>query len=172
MREALPWFRISCMAHGNGVDPNETALCDEGISSSCRVFFEQEDILMRSILRMIVLTPALCTTAAFAVDRVSVNMPFSFESHGRVFPASRYDVGLSDDRRMITLTSRTNPADRASWMTLSADVGPMDPELSMQFDQNGRTPELRAVRLGTHRTPILDVHPAGGKSQTTAQSGQ
>jgi hypothetical protein len=136
------------------------------------VFFEQEDFLMRSILRMLVLTPALCTTAAFAIDRVSVNMPFSFESHGRVFPASRYDVILNDDRRMLTLTSRTNPADTATWMTLSADKEPMDAELSLQFDRNGKTPELRAVRLGTHKTPILDVHPAAGKSQTTAQSGQ
>lgn len=127
---------------------------------------------MRSILRMLVLTPALCATAAFAIDRVSVNMPFNFESHGRVFPASRYDVSLNDDRRMLTLTSKTNPADTATWMTLSAEKGPMDPELSLQFDQNGRTPELRAVRLGTYRTPILDVHRVAGKSQTTAQSGQ
>jgi hypothetical protein len=127
---------------------------------------------MRSILRMLVLTPALCTTAAFAVDRVSVNMPFSFESHGRVFPASRYDVSLSDDRRIMTLTSRTNPADRASWMTLSADKGPMDPELSLQFDRSGKTRELRAVRLGEYRTPILDVHPVAGKSEIPTQSGQ
>ena len=105
---------------------------------------------MRSILRMLVLTPALCTTAAFAVDRVSVDMPFTFESHGRVFPASRYDVSLTDDRRMLILTSRTNPADRATWMTLSADRGPLDPELSMQFDQNGNT-------TGTSRRPFREI---------------
>jgi hypothetical protein len=127
---------------------------------------------MRSILRMLVLTPALCTTAAFAADRVSVDMPFSFESHGRVFPASRYDVSLSDDRRMLTLTSRTNPADRATWTTLSADKSPMDSELSMQFDRNGSIPELRAVRLGAYRTPILDVHPVAGNSQPPTRSGQ
>lgn len=127
---------------------------------------------MRSILRMLVLTPALCSTAAFAIDRVSVNMPFSFESHGRTFPASRYDVSLNNDRRMLTLTSRTNPADTATWMTLSADKGPLDPELSMQFDRTGETPVLRAVRLGTYTTPILDGHRVAGKSQTTAQSGQ
>jgi hypothetical protein len=136
------------------------------------LFFEQEDFFMRSILRMLVLTPALCTTAAFAVDRVSVNMPFTFESHGRIFPASRYDVSLSDDRRMLTLRSRTNAADTATWMTLSADKRPMDPELSLEFDPNRKAPELRAVRLGTYRTPILDVHPVAGKSQTTAPSGQ
>jgi hypothetical protein len=127
---------------------------------------------MRSILRMLVLTPALCTTAALAIDRVSVNMPFSFESHGRIFPASRYDVSLNDDRRMLTLTSRTNPADTVTWMTLAAEKGPLDPELSMQFDRNGETPVLRAVRLGTYRTPILDGRPVAGKSETTAPSGQ
>jgi hypothetical protein len=127
---------------------------------------------MRSILRMLVLTPALCTTAAFAVDSVSVDMPFSFESQGRVFPASRYDVSLTNDRRMLTLTSRTNPADRATWMTLSADRGPMDPDLSLQFDREGNLHELRAVRLGTYQTPILDAHSVARKSQIPAQPGQ
>jgi hypothetical protein len=127
---------------------------------------------MRSFLRMLVLTPALFTTAAFAVDRVSVDMPFSFESRGRVFPASRYDVSLTDDRRMLTLTSRTNPADTASWMTLSADESPMDSDLSMQFDRSGNIPQLRAVRLGTYRTPILDVHSVAGKGQPPTRSGQ
>jgi hypothetical protein len=136
------------------------------------VFFDQEDILMRSILRMLVLAPALCTTAAFAADRVSVDMPFSFESHGRVFPASRYDVSLTNDRRMLTLTSRTNPADRLTWMTLSADRGPLDPELSLQFDQQGNLPELRTVRLGTYQTPILDKDSVTRKSQIPTQSGQ
>jgi hypothetical protein len=127
---------------------------------------------MRSILRMLVLTPALCTTAALAVDRVTVDMPFSFESHGRVFAASRYDVSLNDDRRMLTLTSRTNPADRASWMTLSVDRSPLDPDLSLQFDRDGNLPELRAVRLGTYQTPILDAHSVARKSQIPARSGQ
>jgi hypothetical protein len=127
---------------------------------------------MRSILRMLVLTPALCTTAALAVDRVSVDMPFSFESHGRVFPASRYDVSLTDDRRMLILTNRKNPADRAAWMTFSADRGPLDPALSLQFDREGSLPELRAVRLGTYQTPVLDAHSNTAKTQIPVQSGQ
>ena len=127
---------------------------------------------MRSILRMLVLTPALCTTAAFAVDRVSVDMPFSFESHGRVFPASRYDVSLTNDRRMLTLTSRTNPADRAVWMTMSADRGPLDPDLSLQFDRDGNLLELRTVRLGKYQTSILDAHSVTRKNQIPTQPGQ
>jgi hypothetical protein len=127
---------------------------------------------MRSILRMLVLTPALCTTAAFAANSVSVDMPFSFETHGRVFPASRYDVSLTDDRRMLILTNRTNPADRATWMTLSVDRAPMDPELSLQFDRGGNLPELRAVRLGIYGTPRLDAQRVAPGSRVPAHSGQ
>jgi hypothetical protein len=127
---------------------------------------------MRSIVRMLVLTPALCATAAFAIDRASVNMPFSFESHGKVFPASQYDVSLTDDRRMLTLSSRTNPADRVSWMTVSADLSSTDAPLSIKFDRVGRVHELHAIRLGSYMTPVLDKHTVAAKGRTPAQSGQ
>jgi hypothetical protein len=127
---------------------------------------------MRSMTWVLVLTPALCTTAAFATDRVSVDMPFSFESHGRVFPASQYDVSLTDNRRMLTLSSRTNPADRVSWMTVSAEQSSTDVPLSIQFDQVGRVHELHAIRLGSYMTPVLDEHTVAAKGRTPAQSGQ
>jgi hypothetical protein len=129
------------------------------------VFFEQEDIPMRSIAWMLVLAPALCTTAAFATDKVSVDMPFSFESRGKVFPASQYDVSLSGDRRMLTLTSRTNPAATISWMTLAGDKGPMDPDLLIKFDRVGNMRELHTVRLGTYTTPVLDAHSVALKNR-------
>src|SRR5271154_5656348 len=100
---------------------------------------------MRSITWMLVLTPALCTPAAFAVDKASVNMPFSFESHGKVFRASQYDVILKDDGTILTLTSRTNPADTISWTTVPAGMGPNDTALSIQFDRVGNMNELHAV---------------------------
>lgn len=126
---------------------------------------------MRSIIRMLVLTPALCATAAFASDGISVNMPFSFESHGKVFPASQYDVSLNNDRRMLTLSSRTNSADRVSWMTVPAELSSTDAPLSIQFDQVGRVHELHAIRLGSYMTPVLDEHTVAAKVRTRAQSG-
>ena len=120
---------------------------------------------MRSITWMFVLTPVLCTPAAFAVDRASVNIPFSFESHGKVFPASQYDVILKNDRTMLTLTSRTNPADTISWTTVAVEMGPNDTALSIQFDRVGNMHELHIIRLEDHQTPVLDTHFA-------AQSGQ
>jgi hypothetical protein len=127
---------------------------------------------MRSIMWMIVLTPALCTTAAFGIDRATVDMPFRFESHGKVYPASQYDVSLNDDRRMLTLTSRTNPANSVSWMTVAADLRPTDATMSIQFDRIGNMPELRAIRLGSYMTPVLDAHAVALKNRAPAQSGQ
>ncbi len=127
---------------------------------------------MRSLTWMFVLTPVLCTPAAFAVDRASVNMPFSFESHGRIFPASQYDVILKDDRGMLTLTSRTNPADSISCTTVSAETGPNDPILSIRFDRVGNLHELHAVRLGKYQTLVLDPHFDPVKNRVPAQSGQ
>jgi hypothetical protein len=127
---------------------------------------------MRSIVWTLFLTPVLCTTAAFATDRVSVDMPFSFKSQGKVFPASQYDVSLTSDRRMLTLTSRTNSADRLSWMTVPAEPRSTDAPLSIQFDRVGRVHELHAIRLGSYMTPVLDEHTVSAKGRTPAQSDQ
>jgi hypothetical protein len=127
---------------------------------------------VRSITWMFALTSVLCTPAAFAVDRASVNLPFSFESRGKVFPASQYDVILKDDCTVLTLTRRTNPADTISWTTLAAGMGPNDAALSIQFDRVGNMNELHTVRLGKYRTPVLDTHFDPRKNRVPAQSGQ
>lgn len=126
---------------------------------------------MRSLMCMLVLLPAL-STSAFAIDSVSVDMPFSFESHGKVFPASRYDVSLSKDRAMMIMTSRTNPADRLSWMTEFADRSPTDPDLSLKFDRVGKMHELRVVRLGTYQTLTSGAHSIRLQNHVPAQPGQ
>jgi hypothetical protein len=125
---------------------------------------------MRSITWMFVLTTVLCTPAALAVDKASVNMPFSFESHGKVFPASQYDVILQRDRTLLTLTSKTNPADTLSWITVPAEMGPNDTALSFQFDRVGNMHELHAVRFGGYKTPVLDTRVDPLKNPVPPQS--
>jgi len=127
---------------------------------------------MRSITWMFVLTAVLCTPAAFAADMASVNMPFSFESHGKLFPPSQYDVIVKEDRGMLTLSSRTNPGDTISWTTVPAEMGPNDTALSIQFDRVGNMNELHTIRLGKYQTPVLDTHFDPHKSRVPAQSGQ
>jgi hypothetical protein len=126
---------------------------------------------MRSVMCTLVLLPAL-STSAFAIDKVSVDVPFSFESHGKVFPASQYDVSLTADRSRMTMTRRTNPADGLSWMAEFTEKSSTDPELSLQFDRAGKVPELRVVRLGTYQTPTLDAHSTRLQNKALAHSGQ
>jgi hypothetical protein len=172
MHVALPLIPFNCLRQYTKVTQGYTLAPRRRNFSRLRVFYEQEAIPMRSITWMLVLTPALCTTAAFATDKASVDIPFSFESHGKVFPASQYDVSMDDDRRMLTLSSRTNPADRVSSMTVSAELSSTDAPLSIQFDQVGRVHELHAIRLGSYMTPALDEHWIAAKGRTPAQSGQ
>lgn len=110
------------------------------------------------ILWMLALTLAFCSPTAFAIDRVTVDLPFTFESHGKIFPASKYDVELSANHNFLTMASRTDPAIRYSWLVTPADSGTHDPALSIHFDCIGNTAELHAVRLGSYSTPVLDEH--------------
>jgi hypothetical protein len=125
---------------------------------------------MRSIPWMLVLTPVLCTPAAFALDKTSVNMPFSFETHGKVFPASQYDVILGQDHTILTLTSKTNPADTLSFATVPAGMGPNDTVLSLQFDRVGNMHELHAVRFAGYKTSVLDTRVDTLKNPVPPQS--
>jgi hypothetical protein len=50
---------------------------------------------MRPMIRMFVLAAAFpSATAAFAIDRATVNVPFSFKTHGEIFPAGAYEAGI------------------------------------------------------------------------------
>jgi hypothetical protein len=128
---------------------------------------------MRFIMWTLVLVPTLCTTAAFAIEKTSVEIPFSFQSHGKDFPASQYDVELSEDRNRLMMTNRKNPATRLTWWVMPSDLSPDDATLSIQFDRIGDTHELHMIRLGTHITPVLDAHTSvPPKSQVQVRSHQ
>ena len=66
---------------------------------------------MRPIIRMFVLAAVSASaTAAFAFDRVTVNIPFDFETHGKTFPAGTYKVESAANHDALTLSSKTVPA--------------------------------------------------------------
>jgi biopolymer transport protein ExbD len=109
---------------------------------------------MRPKALMLVLAPFLCTTAAFAVERVSVDLPFSFESHGEHFPANRYDVTLDNNLRLLTIRSTEFPAKSLSLMVTNAEVKADAPRLSIRFDPTGNTHELRSIRLGGYQAKL------------------
>jgi biopolymer transport protein ExbD len=109
---------------------------------------------MRPKALMLVLAPFLCTTAAFAVEKISVDVPFSFESHGQQFPANRYDITLNDDLHLMTIRSTEFPAKSMSLMVTNAEIKAGAPQLSIRFENAGNTHELRSIRLGGYQAKV------------------
>ena len=114
---------------------------------------------MRPMTRMFIFAAALASSsAAFALSKVTVNVPFNFESHGKTYQAGKYDVLLDTNESVITLINHYNPSQSVMWMASPAEFGPNIPALSIKFDNlTDGTHELRSIRLATRTTPVLDV---------------
>jgi hypothetical protein len=108
---------------------------------------------------MFVFAAALASSsAAFALSKVTVNVPFNFESHGKTYQAGRYDVRLDTNDSVMTLTNHDDPKEMAMWAVSPAEFGPDAPVLSMKFDDVADgSHALRSIRLATRTTPVLDV---------------
>jgi hypothetical protein len=111
---------------------------------------------MRPTMILFILASSLSATAAFATQRASVNVPFSFESHGKQFPAGNYDVVQNGSDNFLTMSSSKRPEKNITWVTGPTDVSTNSPSASIEFDQVGNTHELHAIRIGNHATPVLD----------------
>jgi len=114
---------------------------------------------MRPMTKMLVFAAALTSSsAAFALNKVTVNVPFNFESHGKTYIAGKYDVNLDASENVITMTSRTHPEESVMWSASPADFGPDTPVLAIKFDDaTDGTHELRSIRIASRTTPVLDV---------------
>ena len=114
---------------------------------------------MRPMIRMFVLAAAtLSASAAFALDRVTVSVPFNFETKGKVYPAGQYDVQLDTVRNVLTLSSKANTKTALMWAVSPAEFGPDAPMLSIKFDDGGDgSHALRSIRLATRTTSVLDT---------------
>jgi len=114
---------------------------------------------MRLMIRMFVLAAVSASaTAAFAFDRVTVNVPFNFETHGKTFPAGTYRVESAANHYALTLSSKTDTKMSFTWLASPAEFGPNISTLTLKFDIGADGAHaLRSVRLGTLITPVLDV---------------
>ncbi len=114
---------------------------------------------MRPMTRMFIFAAALASSsAAFALTKVTVNVPFNFESHGKTYEAGKYEVGLDSTHSIITLTNHYHPGQSVMWTVSPAEFGPDTPMLSMKFDDAADgMHELRSIRLASRTTPVLDV---------------
>jgi len=114
---------------------------------------------MRPMTRMFVFAAALASSsAAFALNKVTVTVPFNFESHGKTFQAGKYDVLLDQSENVLKLTNREHPSQSVMWAASPADFGPNMPAVSIKFDDAADgTHELHSIRIATRTTPVLDV---------------
>ena len=114
---------------------------------------------MRPIIRSFVLAVvAARATAAFAFDRVTVNVPFNFETHGKTLPAGPYKVESAANHYALTLSSKTDTKMSFTWIASPSEFEPDMSTLSLTFDIGADgTHALRSIRLGTLITPVLDV---------------
>jgi hypothetical protein len=113
---------------------------------------------MRSIIRIFVLAAALVSTAAaFARDRVGVNVPFSFETRGKICPPGSYEVEFDPNFYALNLSSKTDRKIIYIWIASPADFGPNASEVSSRFDHAAdRTRVLRSLRFEKWATPLLE----------------
>lgn len=121
---------------------------------------------MRTIIRSVVLAAvSLCATAAFAVDKAVVDVPFNFVSQGKAFPAGQYIASLDMNRNVLALSCAKDSTISARWIAGPADSNPNAEKLILKFNDLGNTHMLSTIQLGSRITPRLDArsrhHDAG-----------
>ena len=115
---------------------------------------------MRPIIRSFVLAAVSASaTTAFAFDRVTVNVPFNFETHGKTFQAGTYTVESGSNHCALKLSSKSDTKASFTWGAFPTEFGPNMSTLSLRFDIGADgTHALRSIRLVTLITPVLDIH--------------
>jgi hypothetical protein len=113
---------------------------------------------MRLMIRMFVLAAVSASaTIAFAFDRVTVNVPFNFETGGKTFPAGTYKVESAANHDALTLSSKADTKMSFTWIATPAEFGPHGSTLSLNFDIGADgTRALRSIRLGALITRVPD----------------
>jgi hypothetical protein len=113
---------------------------------------------MRPMIRIFVLAAAFVSTAAaFAQDRAVVNVPFSFETGGKIIPAGTYEVEFDPKFNALKLSSKTDMKLSYTWLAGPAIFGPAVSTLSLKFDHGADGIHvLRSIRLEGWITPLLD----------------
>ena len=101
---------------------------------------------------------------------MGVNVPFSFETHGKIFPAGTYEVDFDQKLHALKLSSQTDTKMIYIWQTVPTDFGPDVSELSLRFDHAADgTRVLRSIRFEKLSTPVLDTRDRYVAQQTAGQ---
>ena len=114
-------------------------------------------MLMR-FRNLVLLSTALCTTAAFAAEQKTVNVPFSFVAKNHAYGAGSYTVAVDWSKSVVTLSKIGKPSQPLIWIMVPAANGD-DPKVSLTFDVAGADHVLRTIRYDKFATPNLDAQP-------------
>jgi hypothetical protein len=113
---------------------------------------------------LVLLSAALCTTAAFAAEQQRVDVPFSFVAKNHAYAAGSYIVAVDWSRSMVSLSTIGRPRQKLTWIIVPADSGN---KVSLIFDVAGPDHVLRTIRYETFATPNLDSQPKHKVESTT-----
>ena len=114
-------------------------------------------MLMR-FRNLVLLSAAVCTTAAFAAEQKTVNVPFSFVAKNHVYEAGSYSVVADWTRSMVTLRKIGKPSESMTWILMPAATD-SHPRVGLTFDVAGPNHVLRTIQYETFATPNLDPRP-------------
>jgi len=128
---------------------------------------------MRPMIRVFVLAAVFASaSAAFALDRVAVNVPFSFETHGKTLPSGAYEVEFDSIHDTLKLSSKTDTKMSYIWIAAPAEVGPDTSTPSLKFDNRADGIHvLRNIRLEMWNTPVLQLRERGVVQHEAASRG-
>jgi hypothetical protein len=114
-------------------------------------------MLMR-FRNLVLLSAALCTTAAFAAEQKRVDVPFSFVAKNHAYEAGSYTVAVDWSTSMVTLSKVGKPSQPLMWIIVPAANGD-HPKVSLIFDVAGPDHVLRTIQYEKFATPNLDRQP-------------
>ena len=112
-------------------------------------------MLMR-FRNLVLLSAALCTTAAFAAEQKTVNVPFGFVAKKHAYAAGSYTVSVDWTKSFVTLSKIGKPSQPLMWIMMPAANGGQ-PKVSLIFDVNGPNHVLRTIQFERFATPNLDT---------------
>jgi hypothetical protein len=115
---------------------------------------------------LVLLSAALCTTAAFAAEQKTVNVPFGFVAKNHAYAAGSYTVSVDWTKSVVTLSKIGKPGQPLMWIMVPAANGG-DPKVSLTFDVAGPEYVLRTIRYEKFATPNLDRQPKHKVESTT-----
>jgi hypothetical protein len=114
---------------------------------------------MQSILRKLVLAPAVLAAAALttgsAMAETPINVPFSFTVAGESFPAGRYLVERDARGSFVTLAAR-DWSQSSSWRLGPGSPGPTESKVALKFAKMGDKRVLESIQYGPLITSKLD----------------